>query len=206
MKLLEAHAALLELGVPTFTTGEVAAALRIDRNHAAKILSRLAETGHCVRIARGRWALPERTQPLMLPEALTAPTPSYVSLQSALHHHGMIDQIPAVIYAVTLAPTREVQTPLGAVSLHRVTPSFFCGYEVHPVTGIKLAVPEKALVDVLYLRPARSRRFRSLPELELPRRFSVRRAMSLVAKIGSASRKTFVRRELERVLGEARAA
>jgi predicted transcriptional regulator of viral defense system len=36
-----------------------------------------------------------------LPELISAPWPAYVSLQSALHHHGVIEQIPSVIYAVT---------------------------------------------------------------------------------------------------------
>ena len=45
-------------------------------------------------------------------------------------------------------------------------------YEVHPMLGVKIASPEKALLDALYLRPARSRLFRALPELELPRTFS----------------------------------
>lgn len=206
MKLTEAHAALASLAVPTFTTSEAAAALRIERNYCSKVLGRLAETRHVVQLARGRWAIPERTRPFMLPEALTAPSPSYVSLWSALYHHGMIEQIPDVIYAATLAPTRRVDTPLGVVSLHQVAPGFFFGYETDPVTGVKLATPEKALLDTLYLRPARSRRFRALPELELPRSFSRRRVLSMTDRIASASRRTLVRRELERVVREARAA
>jgi predicted transcriptional regulator of viral defense system len=201
---MTAHARLRELGVATFTTNDAAAALRIDGNHASQILQRLARTRHVVRLARGRWALPERVQAFMLPEALTAPKPSYVSLYSALHHHGLIEQIPEVVYAITLAPTRRIETPLGTVSLHQVVPEFFFGYEVEPRTGVKIATAEKALLDVLYLRQARSHAFRALPEMELPASFDIKRARAIARKISFAPRRKFVADQLERTLSRAR--
>ncbi|MFO7695137.1 MAG: hypothetical protein R6V57_18790, partial [Vicinamibacterales bacterium] len=51
-------------------------------------------------------------------------------------------------------------------SVHHVAPSFFFGYEDIGQTGVLMASPEKALVDFLYLAPARSMLFRALPELE----------------------------------------
>jgi predicted transcriptional regulator of viral defense system len=204
VRLTDAHGRLLQLGTPVFTTNEAATWLRVSGNHASQILVRLAQTGHAVKLGRGRWALPERVRPFMLPEALTAPKPSYVSLYSALHEHGLIEQIPDVVYAVTLAPTRAVRTPLGAVSLHHVAPEFFFGYEVVPQSGVKLASPEKALLDVLYLRPARSQLFRALPELELPPGFSVRRARAIARRIPWPARRKLVLGTLERVLAGAR--
>jgi predicted transcriptional regulator of viral defense system len=203
VKLIDAHARLLELGAPAFTTNEAAAWLRVSGNHASQILNRLARTRHAVKLGRGRWALPERVRPFMLPEALTAPKPSYVSLYSALHEHGLIEQIPDVVYAVTLAPTRVVRTPLGAVSLHHVAPEFFFGYEP-TAQGVKLASAEKALLDTLYLRPARSHLFRALPEVELPASFSVRRARAIARRIRWPPRRKLVVQALERVLAGAR--
>lgn len=199
MKLTEAHAHIRELRAPAFTTNDAAALLGIEGSHATKVLSRLAETGHVIRLARGRWALPDLLERFALPEALTAPTPSYVSLQSALHHHGLIEQIPAAVFAVTLAPSRNVDTPLGRVSLHHVVPTFFFGFE-QKAGGPKIATPEKALVDYLYLGPARSRRFRALPEIELPAGFSKRRAQQMVARIASASRRSHVGERLRQIL------
>lgn len=201
MRLTDAHARLLALGVSTFSTNEAAAWLRIGNNHASQLLSRLAQTGHVARLDRGRWALPEQIQPLMLPEALTAPKPTYVSLYTALYEHRMIEQIPSVIYAVTLAPTRQIKTPLGTVSLHHITPELFFGFDQNPKTGIKLALPEKALFDTLYFRPARSQLFRALPELELPKRFDKKLVYSMIDRIGSESRQVLVRGELDRLLG-----
>src|SRR5688500_227638 len=40
-----------------------------------------------------------------LPEYLMAPLPSYLSLHTALHLRGLIEQIPEVFYAASLART-----------------------------------------------------------------------------------------------------
>jgi predicted transcriptional regulator of viral defense system len=201
MTLTQAHSTLLRLKRPTITTRDAAAALRIDPAHAAQVLRRLARTEHVVRLGRGRWALPSMIRPFAVPEALTAPKPTYVSLYSALYHHGLIEQIPEVIYAVTLAPTRRVTTPLGTVSLHQVAPRFFTGYEVSGSDTVKIATAEKALVDVLYLGPARSRLFRALPEIELPRGFNKTKARAYLKLIQSASRRRWVSEKLAEILG-----
>ncbi len=108
---------------------------------------------------------------MRLPELISAPYPAYVSLQSALFHHGLIEQIPSTLYAVTPARTRRVRTPIGAISFHRMPPELFTGFELSSHSDAKIAIPEKALFDLLYLAPGRSRLFSKLPELTLPKRF-----------------------------------
>jgi len=110
VKLVEVLGALVSTGAAVFTTREAAARLRVPNGHASVSLARLRAAGLLVRLRRGVWALPDRVDPLALPECLTAPFPAYVSLQSALYLHGMISQIPAVTYAVTLARTRIVRS------------------------------------------------------------------------------------------------
>jgi len=204
VRLIDALATLSAMQAPVFDTRDAAAHLRVDAAHASTVLARLSASGHIVRLRRGVWAFRDRVDPLALPEYLTSPFPSYVSLQSALYLHGMIDQVPAVTYAVSLARTRRYTTPLGTVSIHHVEPGFFFGFDNAGASGGRLATPEKALVDFLYLAPARSRLFRALPELELPARFSPRRARAIVARIGSARRRTMVSRALTAVILGAR--
>ncbi|HMR79104.1 MAG TPA: hypothetical protein PKD61_28560, partial [Polyangiaceae bacterium] len=184
MKLTEAHRALVALPNATFTTNDAATLLGIESSHATKVLTRLSATGHVLRLARGRWALPDALDPFLIPEALTAPLPSYISLHTALHHHGLIEQIPSTVYAVTLAPSAERRAPDARG--HGIAPScrsgFFFGFETAP-GGAKVARSEKALLDFLYLRPGRSRRFRSLPELTLPRGFSATWARGAIDRI-----------------------
>jgi len=200
VRLIDALATLSAMQAPVFDTGDAAVHLGVDAAHASTVLARLATARHVVRLRRGVWAFRDRVDPLALPEYLTSPLPSYVSLHSALYLHGMIEQVPAVTYAVSLARTRRFATPLGTVSIHHVDAGFFFGFEDAGSSGGRLAPPEKALVDFLYLAPARSRLFRALPELELPARFSRRRARAFVARIGSARRRAMVSRALDAIV------
>jgi predicted transcriptional regulator of viral defense system len=203
MTLIGALSSLAAMRVPVFETGDAAVRLGLSNAHASTVLARLAAAHQVVRLRRGLWAFPDRVDSLTLPGRLTAPLPSYVSLQSALYFHGMISQVPAVTYAVSLARARRFDTPLGVVSLHHVTPGFFFGFEDAGRQGALIASPEKALVDFLYLAPARSTLFRALPEFALPRRFSARLARAMTARIESTRRRVMVEGALDRVLGVA---
>jgi predicted transcriptional regulator of viral defense system len=200
MTLVEALSAVVSMNAPVFATRDVAARLQVSNGHASVMLARLAAAGHVMRLRRAVWALPNRVDPLALPEYLTAPFPAYVSLQSALYLHGMLEQMSAVTYAVSLARTRRFSTPLGTVSIHHVQPTFFFGFENAGRAGGRLATPEKALVDFLYLTPARSKLFRALPEIEWPRQFSVRAARAIVNRVEPARRRTLVARRLDALL------
>jgi predicted transcriptional regulator of viral defense system len=198
--LLTVLSAVTSMDAPVFTTREAAARLRVPNGHASVSLARLAAAGHLVRLRRGVWAFPGRVDALAVPEYLTAPLPAYVSLQSALYLHGMISQMPVVTYAVTLARTRRYATPLGVVSLHHVQPTFFFGFEDRGGAGTRLATPEKALVDFLYLTPARSQLFRALPEIAWPKTFRVNVARDIVRRIEPGRRRSFVATKLDALL------
>jgi len=199
MRLVDVHARLLRMGLAAFQTSDAAAYLGIGNAHVSKLLARLAASGHLARFGRGRWGFRERIDLFALPEYLTSPFPSYVSLQSALHHHGMISQFPSVLYAVSPARTRTYPTPLGTVSVHHVDPSFFFGHQLSGKGPGKIATPEKALIDFLYLSPARTRLFRALPELEFPAGFKVNEARKVIRRIRSVRRKNHVSRLFEEI-------
>lgn len=200
MKGADALARLQRLGVPVVSTGEAAAALRVGAGAAHKTLHRLAEAGLIARVARGAWGMSLPIDPLLLPEYLTAPFPAYVSLQTALWHHGLIEQIPASIFAVSLGRTRRLRTPVGSFSIHRVAPEVFGGFETLP-SGMKIATREKALFDLLYLSATRTRLFAALPELELPRGFDRRVGKSWIARITSPALATMVTAKWAALMG-----
>jgi len=191
---------LRRLGKPILTTGDAAMHLGLTRSAASRALARLEAADLVQPIRHGLWSVETRVDPLRLPEYLTAPFPSYVSLLTALRIHGMITQVPHVIYVVSLAPTRRLRTRVADYSVHRVAPGFFGGFTTTP-GGAKVASPEKALLDTLYLAPARSRLFAGLPEVEIPPGFDREAASSWIARIAPGPRREAVRLRLDALLG-----
>ena len=198
MKSLDAYADLLRFGKPVITTRDAAARLRTTPSAASRILGRLESSGLALSLRHGLWSLRPEIDPLVLPEYLTAPLPAYVSLQSALYYHGMISQMPQVIFVASLVRTRRITTSIATFSIHRIVPEFFGGYTT--AQEIKMATPEKALLDVLYLSAARSRLFSHLPELQVPRSFRVRECRRWIARIPAAYRRKMVADRLEAAL------
>jgi predicted transcriptional regulator of viral defense system len=194
MNQMEALQKIQALGVATFETRDAAALLRITTANASGILRRLAGRGHLRKLAHGQWAVGDMSRSL-LAEQVARPYPAYVSLQTALFRHGVIEQVPAITYAVTLGRPRKVATPAGTVSLHRVPPELFGGFAV-AADGSKQASVEKALFDVVYLSPTRSRLFVRLPELELPRSFRWAETARWTRRIAGKSRQAFVAKKL----------
>jgi predicted transcriptional regulator of viral defense system len=192
---IEALQRIQRLGVPSFETRDISALLRVTPSNASVLLSRLAGRGFVRRISRGRWTIGAPSSRELLAEHLAAPSPAYVSLQSALFRHGLIEQIPEVIYAITLGRARRIRTPDGTVSLHRMPPNLFGGFETS-ADGANVATAEKALFDLLYLSPTRTRLFVHLPEIEFPKTFRWAEIARWTRKIAGKSRRVFVERRM----------
>jgi predicted transcriptional regulator of viral defense system len=203
MTQVEALSKIEALGHPFFETKDLAALLDVEHSNANKIATRLAAAGLIIPLVRGKWAM-RRVNKLAVSEHLTSPYPAYISLQSALYYHGMISQIPSITYAVSLARSRRYHTPLGTFSIHRVDPDFFFGFEMDRSGSAKIALPEKALMDVFYFSPTRSRLFVNLPEIEFPREFSWPKAFELATKIKSRARRVFVEEALSAIRSTSR--
>jgi predicted transcriptional regulator of viral defense system len=199
MNAAQALSRLRALGVPVIDTADAAAALELSASATTKTLSRLAHAGLITAVRQGTWWVEGEVDPYRLPEHLTAPLDSYLSLQTALHLHGMIEQIPSVLYAVSLARTQRIVTRVGTFSIHHIAPEVFGGYQ-ETDRGAKLASPEKALFDFAYLSAGRSRLFTSLPELEVPRGFRRKELARWVTKISSERSRTITQRKLDQFL------
>ena len=191
MNQIEALKRLKTFGATGFETRDAAALLGVSAANANMILRRLARHGLILHVSRGRW-VGDAIDRFLLPELITAPSPAYVSMQSALFHHGLIEQVPAVIFAATLGRPRRVRTPLGVVSLHRVPAALFEGFDLYEKTGAKIARSEKALFDLFYLAPGRSRLFAALPELEIPRTFRWAQLIRYAELVRSPARRSFL--------------
>jgi predicted transcriptional regulator of viral defense system len=192
MKLISALKKLQNVGVPVLQTGDASIILGLSNEHGSQVLGRLAQENHIIHLSRGLWVIDLQINPLLIPDYLTAPMFSYVSLQTALYHHGMIDQISRVITVVSLARTRKIQTPLATVSVHHMMPEFFFDYEMDLKTGVKMATPEKALVDIFYYK-------KGLPEVEIPKSFNTKKALEMIRKIPSQARRTFAEKSFQSI-------
>lgn len=88
---------------------------------------------------------------------------SYISFQAALHLRGVIDQAP---YVVTCArwngPSLRVENDFADYWFERIPRRFAFGFEAVPGGFYDLALPEKALLDSVWL--ALRRGYRPLTE------------------------------------------
>ena len=192
MNQIEALRRLRTLATPAVETRDVAALLQVSASNATTILRRLAADGMIIHLSRGRWLTDQKIDRLALPELISAPYPAYISLQSALFHHGMIEQIPSILYAVTPGRPRRIRTPMATISFHRMPPELFTGFELSSSSDAKIAIPEKALFDLIYLAPGRTRLFSKLPELTIPRRFQWQRLKEYAQLVNSSGRRAFI--------------
>lgn len=162
--------AIQQIGRPAFTTREITMLRSGSLSATSHDLRRLASEGLIQRVTRGIWCLPSdpRFTRFHLVPYLAARHRAYVSFLSGLHLHGLIEQIPQIIYSATTGPTRIKQTPLGTYSFHRISPNFFAGFEWYRGgQDFLIALPEKALVDTLYISSRKGRRFGFLPEIDV---------------------------------------
>lgn len=201
MRVTDAYRELLEVGRPVLSSAEAAAAWQVSSATASHRLRALLESGVIRRVRRGLWALDPEIDPFAIGPYLTAPRPAYVSLWSALARHGMIDQIPRSISLVSLDRARRITTALGVYEVHRVAPELFTGYRSDK-QGVYLAVPEKALFDLVYVRSAHGRT-PYLPELTLPSPLNRKLLREWGDRIASQRLRTLVSRRLRALISEA---
>jgi predicted transcriptional regulator of viral defense system len=204
---MSVHRAIQAADRPVFTTREIATLAETSLSSASQTLSRLQKDGLVTRAARGIWCrtADPRFTPFLLVAYLSGGHRAYVSFFSALHLHGLIGQIPQVIYAATTAHTRRRRTPLGTFSYHRIHPAFFSGFGWYRGgRSFLIAAPEKALIDCLYLSSRKGRRFGRFPEIELGPKFSRRRAREWAKKIPYEKIRCHVQEKLSTLLEASR--
>jgi hypothetical protein len=151
----------LERQVPpggVFRTGWLLAGQSSPAN-VRRQLDRWVKNGRIIRLRREVYAIADaHGNPVSHPftAANVMKKGSYVSLQSALAHYGMIPEYVPVTTSVTTGRPEELETPIGRFQYRHVSQRLFYGFsdvEIRPDQRVLLADPEKALVDLLYLSP-----------------------------------------------------
>jgi predicted transcriptional regulator of viral defense system len=110
-------------------------------------LSRLVKKKLATRVMKGMVSFVD--DPFVIATQLVEP--SYVSLDSALLFHGLIQQVPKEIECVTSKNSLRYED-IGAV-YHKIAEGLFFGYKRHNKANsyVFVAEPEKAIIDGIYL-------------------------------------------------------
>lgn len=145
-----------------------------DPGSIQRQLSRWVAAGRLHQLRRGLYTLASpfqktRPHPFLIANRLVRG--SYVSLQSALAHHGLIPEYVPWTTSVSVSRPRQWDTPLGAFVFRHLQRKLLTGY-TRTVLGsgqhALVATPEKALLDLVYLEPGGDR-WEYLEELRLQR-------------------------------------
>ena len=138
-------------GLVMFTPREFYDVFGIPPKTGSVFISRNLKSGLFLKLRNNYYMLQDSHLPLYA-IANRLYRPSYISLESALSHYGMIPEVVYQVTSVTPKPTREFKTPKSVFSYQRIKKSVFSGYSPVPLEGhiVLLAEPEKALADYLY--------------------------------------------------------
>lgn len=125
-------------------------------SHRQVQLSRWTKAGKLLQFRRGwyliekPWRLKDVPPPVIANNVLQ---PSYLSLDWALQYYEMIPEYVPNPTSITTARGIRFAVQNTLYLYYHVQPSFFKGYKQEEVGGfkIKIAYPEKALLDKIYL-------------------------------------------------------
>lgn len=124
----------------------------------ALLTHRARRAGEVIRLRPGLFVLGppyRKSEPHPFVVAAFLHSPSHVSLESALSHHGLIPEAVYQVSSVTAARSREFTTPLGVFTFRRVPARApRAGVEavaVSPNSWAFVASPLRAIADLVYL-------------------------------------------------------
>lgn len=192
---------------PVFTTGEVVDVTGMAASNVSRDLAKLETDGMVTRIKRGLWAVtrhPDFSPFALVPYLFADGQKAYVSLLTALNLHGMIEQIPRSIQIASTTQRPRLKTPVATFEFHQVQKGLFGGFEPYSrAADFDVAVPEKALFDVIYLSVRKGRRYAYLPEVVLPSEFSRARIEQWISRVTHPPLRVAVVDRLESILATA---
>ena len=143
---------------PLFETGLLLAG-DVDAADVRRQLSRWTRAGRLYQLRRGLYALApphQKVKPHPFVVANAMVRGSYVSLQSALAHYGLIPEYTPAVTSVSAGRPARWETPLGDYEYRHVKTGWLHSYrrlELGRDEFAFVATPEKALLDLIYLQP-----------------------------------------------------
>jgi len=124
-----------------------------------KQITRWVSSGKLIQLRRGIYVIAKpyrekQPHPFLIANKLKKA--SYISLQSALEYYGIIPEYVPVITSITTGRTEKITSKLGRFQFRNLKKELFWGYqelEISRDTRVFIALPEKSLLDLVYLTP-----------------------------------------------------
>lgn len=143
---------------PLFDTGLLLAG-DMNPNYLRRQLAEWVKTGKIWQLRRGLYALAPPHQkvnphPFLVANRLVSG--SYISLEAALAYYDLIPEHVAAVTSVTIKRPGHWENPLGDFFHRHIQPAYFFGFQRLQVDFQQyayVALPEKALLDLIYLHP-----------------------------------------------------
>ncbi len=152
MRFLELKNELKDFDV--FSINDV---LKIEPDFYRQRLSEWQDKGYIKKIVRGYYIFSdvEIDERILFLIANEIYHPSYVSLEMAFSYYGFIPEGVYAVTSVSTRPTRSYQTQVGSFDYHHIKSDLMFGFRLDDRRGrrFKIAEPEKALLDYLYINP-----------------------------------------------------
>jgi predicted transcriptional regulator of viral defense system len=129
-------------------------------NFDRRRISEWREKGYLKRVANNFYTFADRTidEKILFFIANKVYEPSYVSLETALAHHGLIPEAVFSIFSVSTSKTKSLAVSLDGGETKffykKIKKGFFFGYSLEKKGNFSYLVadPEKAVLDFLYFR------------------------------------------------------
>ncbi|MBU0574327.1 MAG: hypothetical protein KKH83_07620 [Candidatus Margulisbacteria bacterium] len=164
MQLAEIIRILQRSNLRLLSLGDLKKLLGIkEDNTAYKTAEKLVKQEVLLRLKKGLYAS-SFSSPHEFEQANYLYSPSYVSLESALNYYGMLSQFPYTITSITPRKSKKIDSRQKEYEFVHCAEGLYWGYEKQ--NNFLIALPEKALVDEIYL-VSKGLRTVSFDELDL---------------------------------------
>jgi predicted transcriptional regulator of viral defense system len=138
-----------------FTSRDARRIVRRNASAANKLLHTLARQGYIQRLEKGKFILqPGMADAETVSEheflmAMQLVQPSYIAYWTALHYHGLTEQLANVVFVATLKQKKAMQIHGITYRFITLAKSKFFGIETQQIGGrpFQISDPEKTIVD-----------------------------------------------------------
>lgn len=161
---IKAVSRLKELHLKVISPTLLSKVLNVENRHTIyKILERLEKYKLVEKLIKGKYILSD-LQMSDFEKANIILSPSYISLESALSHYGILSQFTYSITSVTTQKSKKYKIKTKEYDYTKIKKAIFSDFIKKD--NFLIATPEKALIDLIYLTSKKLRSI-NLSDLDL---------------------------------------